>query len=259
MSANTGTAQREREEARRRDGQFGTQARGEPTVDLSGGRYFHQLENWAPLDSEHVPQANDLSKIVSVVDAVEAGVTSQTELGAALDMTPQQGSYYANAAEYLGLVEQDRTMVPFVIYTTSLGQDFQNSDAETRAAMVSQMVEQIDDVQTIRHHGGSAELLDDYIRSGLTDETAQRRVDMIRSWANSVQDSRELSDRFHDERSETRIRCTESAPARERRIRERQEREQARLIAGRQVNVANQLCGICFQTKPLSGICDNCD
>lgn len=254
------TAQSARESARHDDGKFGAQVRGEPSgVSLNERPYFHQLQNWAPMEMEYVPQANSLAKIVSVVDAIDEGVTSQVDLARALDMEPQQGNYYATAARYLGLIDQDESEKPFVLYATPLGIDFQNSDAETRAAMISQMIPMIPEVETIRHHGGERVLLEDFKNAGLSPETAGRRIDMLRSWSNAVQDLRELEGVLREETGETRVRCNESAEARERRLRERAEREQARLIAGRHANVVNQLCDSCFQTKSLSGECGNCD
>lgn len=116
MNTISGTAQTKRESARHGDGRFGTQALDEAVgVALREKPYFHQLENWAPTEMDYVPQANDLSKIVSVVDAIDEGITSQTDLAGALDMTPQQGSYYATAARYLGLIDQDESEKPYVL------------------------------------------------------------------------------------------------------------------------------------------------
>lgn len=259
MTIISAEAHSRRESARHADGQFGTQARDEADVSLDGNRYFHELEHWAPTPMDFVPQANDLSKIVTVVDAIAEGVTSQSDLADALDMAPQGGNYYANAAEYLGLIEQDRTEKPYLLIATPLGQAFQNSDPETRTAMIAQMIPQIADVQTLRHHGGVDELRTEYMAAGLSDETAQRRIDMLRSWSNTVEDSRELAFALANESDETRVRAHASAEERERMRAERIEREQARLIAGRQVNVANRVCGSCFQTMPLTGVCDTCD
>jgi hypothetical protein len=52
------------------------------------------------------PQADDLRKVVDVIDAVAAGCTRRAEIAARQDFDARQAGYYGNAGAYLGLLRR---------------------------------------------------------------------------------------------------------------------------------------------------------
>lgn len=74
------------------------------------------------------PQADSVPRIIDVVVGVAAGVDSHADITAANDFASRQAGYYANAAQYLGLIE--RANARFVL--TSEGQEFVRSSRSER-------------------------------------------------------------------------------------------------------------------------------
>ena len=57
-------------------------------------------------DNTPFPQADSVSKIIDLVDAVAGGVEEREELADRFDYDVRQSDYYGNAARYLGLVDR---------------------------------------------------------------------------------------------------------------------------------------------------------
>jgi hypothetical protein len=55
---------------------------------------------------ELVPQANSVSKIATVVDAIAAGCVEEPDIAEAIGLSARQGAYYPHAATALGFVEK---------------------------------------------------------------------------------------------------------------------------------------------------------
>lgn len=55
---------------------------------------------------ETVPQANSVSKIATVVDAIAAGCVEEPDIAEAIGLSERQGAYYPHAAAALGFVEK---------------------------------------------------------------------------------------------------------------------------------------------------------
>lgn len=70
-------------------------------------------DQYASRDSERrlAPQADDLNKIIQLLQVVDQGYVSSDDLALYFNFDPRQSSYYAEAAEYLGLVERSRGTV----------------------------------------------------------------------------------------------------------------------------------------------------
>ena len=54
------------------------------------------------------PQADDLDKVVDIIQLIEAGSTSKAEISDYFDFEERQGDYYLNAAAYLGFIKRTR-------------------------------------------------------------------------------------------------------------------------------------------------------
>ncbi len=167
-----------REQARETTGQFGTQTRTAP-----GDITLSSLHDWEPADDSFpYPQANDLEKVVAVVDLVHGGVDTPEGIADALDLHHREGAYYANAAGWLGLVERGVDESGITVYVpTELGTDIQRSDPDGRALAVGQMVAGLDDA--ILALDNQSALVAQLNRDGLGDTTAHRRASTMLSWA----------------------------------------------------------------------------
>lgn len=71
-----------------------------PTLDdILATTELRKEETAAPF-----PQANEIWRIIDVVDAVATGKCTRMEIASRYDMEDRQADYYANAASYLGLL-----------------------------------------------------------------------------------------------------------------------------------------------------------
>jgi len=50
------------------------------------------------------PQANEIRRVIDIVDSVAAGLSSRVEIASRYDLDDRQADYYANAATFLGLL-----------------------------------------------------------------------------------------------------------------------------------------------------------
>lgn len=78
------------------------------------------------------PQADDMRKVVDVVDAVGKGCRTQDRIAALYDFNKRQADYYGNAATFLGLLEHGRGEFSL----SSAGRAFLVSGLEKRNALV---------------------------------------------------------------------------------------------------------------------------
>ena len=58
--------------------------------------------------TSYVPQADDPSKILALLEGVAEGLSTSRELATRFQFDPRQSSYYGEAAEELGLISRDR-------------------------------------------------------------------------------------------------------------------------------------------------------
>lgn len=179
-----------------------------------------------------IPQANSLSKVAAVADAVAAGATTSADIADALDVVTSQGAYYAKAARLLGLVEPD----PATSETwqlTGAGRTYTSADDEPKAQLLIDAVEQVPAMAVMRSQGRSG--VETLFKQDLADSTAQRRADTISSWYDLVKN------RSH----------AVSAIARE----AARAAGRARGIAARTPSVTVEVCDGCFIERSVTGRC----
>ncbi len=85
------------------------------------------------------PQADDIHKVMDVVEAVGAGAQKKTDIIARHDYSERQGDYYPNAAAYLGFIER-HTAQPGKWKLTGLGERFAR---QTRYDRIDLLVKQL--------------------------------------------------------------------------------------------------------------------
>lgn len=232
---------------------------------ISGGQFYHSRDGGtaAPAvtltsfrsqstvnDSFPFPQANDLEKIVTVVDAVAANADTSAAIADTIGVTAErEGTYYADAAGYLGLVETSNTGGLRTYALTELGEHLQLADTAERADLIRQLVTRVPavDEYTYRGEAGLAEYMEE--ETDLTGSTLDRRAATITSWYKAAISGEELTDKIGDQRAGADSRVLAAAARASIARREAAERAEPAPAA---------VCMEHFVELPVSGICDMC-
>ncbi|MFS0884926.1 hypothetical protein [Aeromicrobium sp. 179-A 4D2 NHS] len=241
-------------EATTNPGQFGSVKRSETYGIAAGDPIRDIVLGWEPNDGFPLPQANDLEKVIVVVDAVAAGADTNEASADVLGVGERNGHYYMSAAGYLGLV--DKNVDEFGVDTYSLtevGQFMAEQTPADRSRMIGAMVDRMDDVQYLREHGDDALVGEYELHEELSENTATRRAACIRSWSQQAMDSAVIEFAYGNQTSDLAQRCERGS------ARAQAQREEARRIAAAQTVKVGAVCPRCFMTMPLTGICDDCD
>jgi hypothetical protein len=203
-----------------------------------------------------IPQADNLDKIATVVDAINGGATTADSIGESIDTVDRQGSYYANAAGYLGLVEKSKDEVGVTEFSlTSAGNEFLSLDSQERTVMLAQMINQTPIMQSYRaSNGDKTELEKTIVESGYEESVAKRRANTITGWNNTLVNSDALTAQMSVGRKET-IRRALVASRKQQEAKEAKKQEIFASIAKKDGN----MCTGCFTARSLSGVCANCD
>ena len=127
---------------------------------------------------ELVPQANSVSKIAAVLDAVAAGCVEAGDIAEAIGVSVRQGAYYPYAAEALGLLTQVGTH-PLEWGLSPAGEALFKSPADERAEAMAEILADDEHVATFVDDGPGA-LAERW--SHLSESTVERRLQTIRAW-----------------------------------------------------------------------------
>lgn len=162
------------------------------------------------------PQANDLEKVDTVVEAVERGATSTTGIGESIvdekrtssneSSRNRDGDYYAKAAGYLGFIDHTGGDGPYdakEYFLTDLGRDYLDAEADERAEILKGAVENMPAMEAYRDAGGGEEgraAAIDAMGDKSGETTAERRAGTIEAWAKKI-DSTDFNDTIDRERS----------------------------------------------------------
>lgn len=197
-------------------------------------------------ESYPVPQADSLESVSATVSAVAADVNTRSAVAQALGMDDRQGSYYLNAAAYLGLVEADHGYETGtgIWRLTGLGEQMTHLPDNERAALIAELAESTPAVSGFRANGveGAADAIAE--SSELSPDTIARRASSASRWAAAV-------DALDYAQSEARI--TEAARGRFEIAAAAARAERETILAARVKTPA--VCGECFTELPTSGVC----
>ncbi|MHB1845194.1 MAG: GNAT family N-acetyltransferase [Deltaproteobacteria bacterium] len=127
---------------------------------------------------ELVPQANSVSKIATVVDAIAAGCVEEPAIAEAIGLSERQGAYYPHAAAALGFVEKTGEH-PAEWGLTPAGEKLFPSSALKRTEAIAEAIASDHNVVALIDDGPEA-LAESW--SHLSDTTTARRTATIRSW-----------------------------------------------------------------------------
>lgn len=210
----------------------------------NGGRFDHKVGTDAAVILERqeagygfpAPQADRLDKVAVAVDAVQAGADTPEAIADALDIDARQGSYYGDAAGYLGLLTQESEN-PKRYSLTAAGEQYYDADPEEREAILVGLVAESDVVQEYDSRGlaGVEEILGD---RNYAESTASRRAKTAESWSSQVQSSGLCSPEAIDEARARARKFVAERPA----------------IQVTQP-VQREVCGECFMEKSVTGAC----
>lgn len=215
------------------------------------------------MNTSIIPQANQPWHFVAVAVAADTGVRSAAEFAQALDMDPRQGSYYAAAAERLGLLDSVADHDGTTWSPTTLGRDLArvathytdqpDELASYLAGIIAAdpLVDGLTDLDGDELDRAVAEMAELFELEGLAEVTATRRASTIAAWAGFVR-SRTAEDAAAVTASVTHVRATAPAivAARQAAAEERRRAEEA---------AQPQVCTGCYLQLPASGVCDECD
>lgn len=210
---------------------------------------------YSTYDSSLTPQAPDLEKISSIVDAIGNGATTSSALGESFNMTSRDGSYYGNGAEYIGLVKKTETEDGSEFSLTANGQTYAKGTPEERVAMLRELVNTTPLMQGYHESGKNREQLEEAIRdTGYSPEVAKRRASSMITW------DRKLNEKDFENTLKTASHLAKklSVTAARNQKFEKEERKVARL----QKTVIARDYGICnkhFTSLPANGICSECE
>lgn len=197
------------------------------------------------------PQANRLDKVSTTVDAINGGATTASSIAQTLDVVDRQGYYYADAAGYLGLVEEARTGELKEYALTSLGQEFAQASPEEREKIIRDQVAGMPLMQIYQEEGPEA--AKDFMQSSQNtgDSTVERRVATLNTWSRFL-GSTNFSKLIADDQSAGQTRVISAAQYAE------QQRE--KIKAKSTPAPVGETCQKCWLQKPLGAEqCPNCE
>lgn len=207
------------------------------------------VSGYSTYDASLTPQAPDLEKISSLVDAVGNGANTAVALGESLSMTSRDGNYYANGTEYIGLVSKTQSADGAHEYAlTENGHIFKAASPADRSVLLRELVNETPLMKAYAESGKSREKLEEYIRdTGYEETVAKRRASSLITW-----DRKLNSDGFVQElatSSELTQRLSIKAAENARILRE------SKLQKIPTVRTYG-ICNHCYSTLPATGQCD---
>lgn len=209
-------------------------------------------------DSWPVPQADDLDKVSATVDAINAGANTSGSIGESIGNVHRGGSYYANAAGYIGLIAKSPDEYGVSrFHLTEHGEKFVALDSRGRAEMMSQMVRETPIMQDYIDNPNKEEAEKMLAEADLGEVSAKRRAGSLRSWYSTLQNSNTLAQSISRESQATKMRVSSALINQQREDQERYERKKTEQEATEPRR--GEICSECFMEKSASGVCSNCD
>lgn len=210
---------------------------------------------YATYESSLIPEAANLDQVSSVVDSVHGGANTSNAIAESVGIkTSRGGNYYANAANYIGLIQKSESDEGHEYELTENGRAYHSGTPAERAAMMRELVNATPIMQAYIDSGRDREALEDYIRKsgdGHEASVAKRRASSLVSWDDKL-NSKDFESVLGSTSEETKLRAV-SAAARLKEERAAKERL-TKITAVRSYGT----CMKCFTSLPASGKCD-CD
>lgn len=213
-------------------------------------------ESFSSYEDSLVPQADNVDKISSLVESVNSGATTSSSIAETLNMADRGGNYYANAAEYIGLVHKNESTYEGGSHDYSLtenGEAILNSGPEERATHMRRMINATPYMKVYHENNRDKQaVVNSMMEYGLDEKTAERRASSVVTWdatVNSESFSNDL-DASHKVASERSLVAAENLQKKRKLLKQK---------SNEQDDSTRKTCMTCFRLKPLSGVCDECD
>jgi hypothetical protein len=131
------------------------------------------------------PQADDISKIIDVVEILSSGPEDKAGIAEKFDVDPRQGDYYGNGAAWLGLAEKSDGGFT----ATPKGEEFSSLDRSQRLARLAEMVSAMPVFHDAAFEQVQSGQIDTQLAArslvrnfGLSQSTGDRRALTVRAW-----------------------------------------------------------------------------
>jgi hypothetical protein len=138
-----------------------------------------------PPENVPFPQADDISKIIDVVELLSPGPENKEDIAKSFDVDPRQGDYYGHGAAWLGLTEKSGR----VFKVTKEGSEFAKLNRSDRLAKLATLVTRMPIFReaaqdTVKGIPCDAEEIYKPLRRRfhLSESTAKRRAKTVCAW-----------------------------------------------------------------------------
>lgn len=207
------------------------------------------VSGYSTYDASLTPQAPDLEKISSLVDAVGNGANTAVALGESLSMTSRDGNYYANGTEYIGLVSKTQSADGAHEYAlTENGHIFKQASPAERSVLLRELVNETPLMKAYAESGKSREKLEEYIRdTGYEETVAKRRASSLITWDRKLNSDGFVQDLATSSELTQRLSIKAAENARILRESKLQKIPTVRTYG---------ICNHCYSTLPATGMCD---
>lgn len=204
-------------------------------------------------ESSLIPEAANLDQVSSVVDSVHGGANTSVAIAESVGInTSRGGNYYANAANYIGLIRKSESDEGHEYELTENGHAYHSGTPTERAAMMRELVNSTPIMQAYVDSGRSREALEDYIRGaggGHEATVAKRRASSLVSW-----DEKLNSDSFEKDLGTNSVATKTRAIAVAERLKE--ERAAKERLSKITAVKSYGTCMKCYTALPATGRCD---
>ena len=197
------------------------------------------------------PQADRITTVATVVDAIAAGCDTVASIAAGLGMATRQGSYYPHAAAALGYVTQVADTTPVTWSLTLDGAAFAAADSSARAHDLVAKLSGLHELDLLTGAGGATELASTIAADGYSEQTTRRRLQTLQAWATFLALDHETQE---DELTQATKSTAAFAPAAAAAL-----AQTRRAQAAAATRTYGAVCESCFMAKSFDGTCDTCD
>lgn len=228
-------------------------ARGQmPVSKLQNLSLDKPTAGYSSYDASLTPQASDLDRVAASVDAISNGAITSGSLGESFNVTARDANYYANAAEYIGLVRKGESVDGVHEYElTENGHIFKSADAPTRVEMLKELANTTPLMKAYHESGKDRAKLEEAIRdNGYEDTVAKRRASALISWDRKL-NSPEFVSTVKNSSEQAKTLSLVAA--------ENLRKERANKLLKQPVERSYGVCNSCFTTLPATGVCNNCE
>lgn len=195
------------------------------------------------------PEAHILAKMDKVVYGLRAGEVPPSAISSLIGTKDRVSDFYAEAACYLGLAESvvnEKGNKSFSL--TQDGMDYTKQDTKGREDILKRTISGIDLVQKIESDTEKDNLIESISKThGENSETSDRKLSSMKSWARQINTPAFLEEIDEEDVNE---KLSEGMEMYERKTADKSTAPN---------EIQGELCMTCFMTKPLTGVCPNCD